>query len=143
LRVDKLTLSALESTLIACLDENRARDTIPTLRMLSLQAAEIEKMALSLADLIRKNLSSFLQIEVKRSSSQVGGGALPLEDLPTWVVAITPLTMSVNQLEQQMRESDPPIIARISNEQILMDPRTIDEGEANLVLKSLRSIFHG
>ena len=143
LRVDKLTLSALESTLIACLDENRARDAIPTLRMLSLQAEEIEKMALSLADLIRKDLSSFLQIEVKRSSSQVGGGALPLEDLPTWVVAITPLTMTVNQLEQKMRESDPPIIARISNEQILMDPRTIDEGEANLVLKSLRSIFHG
>jgi L-seryl-tRNA(Ser) seleniumtransferase len=143
LRVDKLTLSALESTLIACLDENRARDAIPTLRMLSLQAEEIEKMAFSLADLIRKDLSSFLQIEVKRSSSQVGGGALPLEDLPTWVVAITPLTMTVNQLEQKMRESDPPIIARISNEQILMDPRTIDEGEANLVLKSLRSIFHG
>ncbi|MCX5886593.1 MAG: L-seryl-tRNA(Sec) selenium transferase [Proteobacteria bacterium] len=143
LRVDKLTLSALESTLIACLDENRARDAIPTLRMLSLQAEEIEKMAFSLADLIRKDLSSFLQIEVKRSSSQVGGGALPLEDLPTWVVAITPLTMSVNQLEQKMRESDPPVIARISNDQILIDPRTLDEGEVNLVLDGLRNICHG
>jgi len=127
LRVDKLTLSALEATLIAYLDEDRARDTLPTLKMLTQSTDEIEKKATSIADRIKSDIPSFLQVEIKEDSSQVGGGALPLENLPTWVVAITPLTMTVNQLEQKMRESDPPIIARINNEQILMDPRTIDE----------------
>jgi L-seryl-tRNA(Ser) seleniumtransferase len=143
LRVDKLTLSALEATLIAYLDEDRARDAIPTLKMLTQSTDEIEKKAIAIADRIKSDIPSFLQVEIKEDSSQVGGGALPLENLPTRVVAITPLTMSVNQLEQKMRESDPPIIARISNDQILIDPRTLDEGEVNLVLDGLRKICHG
>jgi L-seryl-tRNA(Ser) seleniumtransferase len=143
LRVDKLTLSALEATLIAYLDEDGARDAIPTLKMLTQSTDEIEKKAIAITDRIKSDIPSFLQVEIKEDSSQVGGGALPLENLPTRVVAITPLTMSVNQLEQKMRESDPPIIARISNDQILIDPRTLDEGEVNLVLDGLRKICHG
>jgi L-seryl-tRNA(Ser) seleniumtransferase len=142
-RVDKLTLSALEATLTIYLDDERAKDMIPTLKMLTQPGGEIEKKAIAISDLIKKDLSPFLQAEVKKDSSQVGGGALPLVDLPTWVVALTPLTITVNQLEQQMRELHPPIISRISNNQILMDARTIDEGEVNLVLNGLRKIYHG
>jgi len=143
LRVDKLTLSALEATLLLYLDEDKAKEKIPTLRMLTFTLEEIEKKAIILADMIKRDLSSFLKVEIKRDSSQVGGGALPLVDLPTWVVALTPLKSTVHQLEQKMRESDPPVIARISNDQILMDLRTIDEGEVNLILDSIRKSING
>jgi L-seryl-tRNA(Ser) seleniumtransferase len=143
LRVDKLTLAALEATLLLYLDEDKTKDKVPTLRMLTLSLEEIERKAKTLAALIKKELSSFLKVEIQKDSSQVGGGALPLVELPTWVVALTPLKTPVNQLEEQMRGSDPPIISRISNDQIIIDPRTIDEGEVNLLLIGIKKAIHG
>jgi L-seryl-tRNA(Ser) seleniumtransferase len=114
LRIDKLTLAALESTLLLYLDEKMAMEEIPTLRMLSL---ENKRMTFAL----------------KEDVSQVGGGALPLQELQTAVVAVRTLDLSVNSLEENLRKGDPPIISRISKEELLLDMRTVFDEEIPLL----------
>jgi L-seryl-tRNA(Ser) seleniumtransferase len=65
--------------------------------------------------------------------SQVGGGALPLQELPTMVVSIKPLDFSVNSLEENLRKGYPPIISRISREELILDMRTIFDEEVPLL----------
>lgn len=142
LRVDKLTLSALEATLIAYLDEKGIKDKLPVMKILTQPLDKIRRKAKRIHNFIKNELSSFLKSEVKKENSQVGGGALPLQELPTWVVALTPLTISLNQFEEKLRKSDPPIIGRISNGKIILDPRTIDDREINLLLNCLREIYY-
>jgi L-seryl-tRNA(Ser) seleniumtransferase len=66
---------------------------------------------------------------LKEDVSQVGGGALPLQELPTIVVAVKPLGLSVNGLEEILRKGDPPIISRISKEELILDMRTVFDEE--------------
>jgi L-seryl-tRNA(Ser) seleniumtransferase len=70
---------------------------------------------------------------LKEDVSQVGGGALPLQELPTIIVAIKPLHFSLNSLEGHLRKSDPPIIARISKEELILDMRTVFDEEIPLL----------
>ena len=69
---------------------------------------------------------------LKEDVSQVGGGSLPLQELPTIVVAIKPLDFSLNSLEEHLRRSDPPIISRISKEELILDMRTVFDEEIPL-----------
>ena len=66
---------------------------------------------------------------LREDVSQVGGGALPLQELPTIVVAIKPLDFSVNSLEENLRKGEPPIISRISKEELILDMRTVNDEE--------------
>jgi L-seryl-tRNA(Ser) seleniumtransferase len=61
--------------------------------------------------------------------SQVGGGALPLQELPTIVLSIKPDTLSVNDLERNLREGDPPVLSRISRDEVILDMRTVFDEE--------------
>jgi L-seryl-tRNA(Ser) seleniumtransferase len=70
---------------------------------------------------------------LKEDVSQVGGGALPLQELPTVVVAIKPLEVSLNSLEVNLRKADPPIISRISKEELILDMRTVFDEEIPLL----------
>ncbi len=70
---------------------------------------------------------------LKEDVSQVGGGALPLQELPTVVVAIKPLDFSVNSIEEILRKGEPPIISRISKEELILDMRTVFDGEIPLL----------
>jgi L-seryl-tRNA(Ser) seleniumtransferase len=134
LRIDKLTLAGLESTLLLYLDEDRARGEIPTLRMLTYSPDELRKRAQKLARKIRARIPSGLRIGVRDDVSQVGGGAYPVQLLPTNVITLSPDRGSVNQLERRMREGRPPIIARVSKEEVFLDIRTIGDDEADLVV---------
>ena len=141
LRIDKLTLAALESTLLLYLDEKTAMEEIPTLRMLSLDTRKLKRrgkrLLKRLSGVMDKRGIFFLREDV----SQVGGGALPLQELPTAVVAVKPLDLSVNTLEENLRKGDPPIISRISREELLLDMRTVFDEEIPLLAAGIEKAF--
>ena len=129
LRIDKLTLAALESTLLLYLDEKRAMDEIPTLRMLSLDTKRLKRKGKRLLKRLSGMTNKRVTLTLKEDVSQVGGGALPLQELPTIVVAVKPLAVSVNSLEENLRKGDPPVISRISKEELILDMRTVSDEE--------------
>jgi L-seryl-tRNA(Ser) seleniumtransferase len=133
LRIDKLTLAALESTLLLYFDEKRAVEEIPTLRMLSLDTKRLKRRGKRLLKRLSGMTDERLTFSLKEDVSQVGGGALPLQELPTIVVAVKPLDLSVNRLEEILRKGDPPIISRISKEELILDMRTIFDEEIPLL----------
>jgi L-seryl-tRNA(Ser) seleniumtransferase len=132
-RIDKLTLAALESTLLLYLDEKTAMEEIPTLRMLSLDTGKLKRRGKRLLKKLSAVTDKKGTFSLKEDVSQVGGGALPLQELPTAVVAIKPLDLSVNSLEENLRKGDPPIISRISKEELLLDMRTVFDEEIPLL----------
>ena len=129
LRIDKLTLAALESTLRLYRDEEKASRIIPTLRMIMLPLKEIQKRARRLAEGLKKIGDSRMHTRLLERSSKTGGGALPLMELPSLCVGVQIEGISPNKLEKMMRFYEPPIIARIEDDLYVMDPRTIQEDE--------------
>jgi L-seryl-tRNA(Ser) seleniumtransferase len=136
LRIDKLTLAALEATLIAYLSEEEATKEIPTLRMLTFSLDQLRTRARRLQRLIRQETDKAM-LEMIKEQSQVGGGALPMQGVPTWAVAVKPLKATAEALEQALRKVEPPIIARIVDERLILDPRTIQETEFRIVARGL------
>ncbi len=137
-RIDKLTLAALEATLLEYADEERARTGIPTLRMLLEDAEKIRARARKIAGTLRRNRED-AAIEVIKDSSQAGGGSLPEVNFPTFAVSIKPGRITVNELEERLRNGQPPIIARIRGDALILDPRTISPPEVEDVVKGVRA----
>jgi L-seryl-tRNA(Ser) seleniumtransferase len=141
-RIDKLTLSAMEATLRAYLDEERAVKKIPTLRMLTQPLKDIERRAKKIERLLKKVHSSQFTVKVMQDSSQAGGGSLPLLNLPTFVIALSPAVqgsqLSVNDLEERLRKSERPVIARIKEDALLLDARTIQDSEIKELVDSVK-----
>jgi L-seryl-tRNA(Ser) seleniumtransferase len=145
LRIDKLTLAALESTLLLYLDEKRAMEEIPTLRMLSLDTGNLKRRGRRLLRRLSGMVDQGTQLTLREDVSQVGGGALPLQELPTIVLAVKPLDFSVNELEENLRKGEPPIISRISKDELILDMRTVLDEDIPLLAagieKSLRHLL--
>lgn len=136
IRVDKLTICALEATLRMYLDEEKARENIPTLKMLTYTTEELEMKANTLFKKIEAlNLNATINIE--DGLSQVGGGSMPLETIKSKVIAITPNEINVSTLEKKLRLSDSYIIARVYDNKYVLDVRTIFEDEFDIVAKEL------
>ncbi len=133
LRIDKLTLAALESTLLLYLDEERAVAEIPTLQMLTFSLDKLRGRGRRLLKRLGGRAKERLGITLREDLSQVGGGALPLQELPTIVLAIKPIDFSVNDLERNLRDGDPPVISRISRDEVILDMRTVFDDEIPLV----------
>ncbi|MDP3427066.1 MAG: L-seryl-tRNA(Sec) selenium transferase, partial [Humidesulfovibrio sp.] len=137
LRIDKMTLAALEATLRLYLDPELARGRVPTLAMMTRPLASLRAQAARLAGLLKKRLPACLdgrlEVSVRRGASRVGGGAFPEADLPTALVALTPLgvagknpSLSVDALRQALLSTDPPLVARVDDGALCLDPRTLD-----------------
>ncbi len=141
LRIDKLTLAAMEATLRLYIDEDRAIREIPTLRMITMDGELISASAKRLAADINKQCGSGIKATVEDGYSQVGGGALPEENIPTCLVAISTSDISVNALEESLRQMDPPVLARIQKERLLIDPRTLLAGDSEIIINHLKKIF--
>lgn len=137
LRIDKLTLAALEATLLVYLDEKEAIRKIPTLRMLTFDRGKLKRRGRRLLRRLAGEIGKEAELTVREDCSQVGGGALPLQELPTMVLAIKPRTLSVNKLEENLRKGDPPIISRISKEELILDMRTVFDEEIPLLAAGL------
>ena len=141
LRIDKMTLAALESTLRLYRDEEKAVRMIPTLRMLTLKKTEIEKKASDLCERLQKINDPKLQIDIIEDFSKAGGGALPLLELPTNCLKIRVNGMSANRLELNMRKNSPPIIGRIEDDSFIIDPRTLLEDDIPIIQSAFEHIL--
>jgi L-seryl-tRNA(Ser) seleniumtransferase len=142
LRVDKLTLAALEGTLRLYRDERQAWAEIPTLRLLRLTAAELKKKGQQVMRRLRKQLSDSLVIELVPGISQVGGGALPLAELPTWLIAIRSGGSSAGEFEAGLRKQPVPVIGRIAKGDFLLDLRTVADEDWATIVEGLRAVSH-
>ena len=132
LRVDKLTYAALEATLLAYV--KRDRDAIPTLRMMRLEKDEIGVRAEALA---KKARSEKLRIEMIDGESVIGGGAAPSSVLPTRLLAVSCNDLSADELAGKLRQSDPPIVARVEEGRVLLDLRTVFPEQDDLIARAL------
>src|SRR3990170_262551 len=124
LRIDKLTLAGLEATLYAY-EAGNALETIPTLRMLTERLAAVRRRARRLLRRLSPPVAAALGAALVEGRAQVGGGSLPLVELPTVALAIGTPERSAQQLDQALREGEPPVIGRIADDRLLLDCRTV------------------
>jgi L-seryl-tRNA(Ser) seleniumtransferase len=129
LRVDKLTLAALEATLPAYSDPERARREIPALVMLSATQEMLERRAHRLGREITERIPE-MRAAVESGLGEVGGGALPLQRLPTRVVSLEAPGVSADRLEALARRGTPPVIGYIRGDRLKLDVRTLTDDEA-------------
>jgi L-seryl-tRNA(Ser) seleniumtransferase len=142
LRVDKLTLAALEATLYAY-EAGRALETIPTLRMITEPLATVRRRARRLLRKIPPKVQVSLDCGLVEDRAQVGGGALPLVELPTCAVALGNADHSADSLDRRLRSGTPPVIARISEDRLLLDCRTILNAEVPLLASLVERLVEG
>lgn len=135
LRLDKMTLAALEATLLLYRDEKKAVESIPTLRALTMRALDSKAAAESLLALIQsaleeKGLSHLCELSISSEVARAGGGSLPLADIPSYAVSLASEGWSEDALEHYLRLQSPrPILARIHDGALLFDPRTLTPGD--------------
>jgi L-seryl-tRNA(Ser) seleniumtransferase len=132
-RADKYTLAALEATLTLYRDAEQARREIPTLRMLTEDIVEIRRRGEAIVEGVGKEAHAAL-IE---GFSEVGGGSFPEATLPTWLVRLKADRLTADSLSERLRASDPPVIARIENDHVVLDPRTILPGQTDLTAQAV------
>ena len=134
LRIDKLTLAALEATLRLYRDPALAARRIPTLRMICAGEDESLPRARRLALSLKKRLAPFAPaLAVRQGVSRIGGGAYPGHDLPTWLVGLTLPGHTPDELRMALLKTDPPVVVRIEDDEIRLDPRTLDDREFTLL----------
>jgi L-seryl-tRNA(Ser) seleniumtransferase len=135
-RVDKITYALLDRTLLE-FESERARQSVPIQKMLYTTKQEIEKRARSLCEqLTLKSLSTAL-ID---GHSLVGGGAAPEQRIPTRLIALESSTQSTNQLEANLRGSNPSILTRIESGRVLLDLRTVLPEQEDIISKALNAL---
>ena len=132
-RSDKFTLAALEATLALYREPERARVEIPVLRMLTEDVAEIRRRGEALQKGVGK------EAEILEGESEVGGGSFPGAKLKTWLVRLNPRHLAPDTLAGRLRGSVPPIIARIADDHVVLDPRTIFPDEVESVARAVRT----
>ena len=140
LRIDKLTLLALEETLRIYRDERAAIEEIPTLRMICAPYHSMVKKAGRLLELTGKLKSRNFSIESADGASKAGGGALPLLELPSRLICLKPLRLSSHFMERWLRSYDPPIITKIEKEKIFLDPRTMLEKDLKIAAQAIMDL---
>ena len=139
-RVGKLTLTALEATLKLFLDEAIALSQVPTLRMLMREASEIAGDAERLAVELNKGVSGVVAATIG-GFSQMGSGSLPAQNLATTLVTLCPEEIGAESLAKRLRGHTTPIFARIQNDQVLIDPRTLLVGDDRIIAEALLEIL--
>ena len=143
LRIDKLTLAALESTLRLYRDEEKAIQAIPTLQMLMTPLKRIENRAKTLQTLLEQLDESKMKLQRMDCISRSGGGALPLLALSSKCIGISVADMSPNAIEAAMRKNNPPIIGRIENDLYVMDLRTVQDNELSTIHSAFETMLKG
>lgn len=132
LRVDKTTLAGLDATLRSY-QQGKATSEIPVWQMIAMPLPLLEQRARQWVEHLQQG---GVQAEVRQSHSTVGGGSLPGETLPTWVVALR--SPSPHTLATKLRQQRPIIVGRIEHDWLLVDPRTVLAGQAELLLNGIK-----
>ena len=141
LRVGKMTDMALEHTLRMFLEPDTLFQHNPTLRMITMSADTIKRRAMRLQKAIESDSGS-LKVQLIEGESATGGGSLPVTPLKTFLLAVRSAHLSADALNVQFRRNEPPIIARIEQDEVLIDLRTVFEEEEEQILAALRRIQH-
>lgn len=141
LRLDKLVLAGLEATLRLYLDPESAMQAIPTLRAITRPPADIEAAARELSGRIDAMKFEGVTAEVVDGASEVGGGSLPGEQLPSKLVAITSESLRPDEIARGFRRNCPPIFGRVGEDRFLLDMRTVGEGEIDVVASAAECFF--
>jgi L-seryl-tRNA(Ser) seleniumtransferase len=139
LRVDKVTLAGLEATLQLYRDPDRARAEIPTLRMLSASEQELKARATSLAERLGE---ADVPSAVVEGKGAVGGGTYPGVELSGWALALDP-PGGADAFAARLRLGTPPVIARIADGRVLLDPRTVDTEEEDALVRRIIDAWAG
>jgi L-seryl-tRNA(Ser) seleniumtransferase len=142
LRIDKMTLAALEGTLRLYQDEKIAVEKIPTLRMILSSKESHLPRAEQLAGKLRASATGF-SFEIGEDYSMVGGGSMPEEKIPTYVIKAKADKLSPDVLEKRLRLNDTAIIVRVSNDEVVMDLRTMFDKDFDIVADAFRDIANG
>jgi L-seryl-tRNA(Ser) seleniumtransferase len=141
LRVDKMVLAALEETLRHYLETDTVLDRIPTLRTVSYGVGDLKPRAEKVAATIAEGAGNAVGAEIAGAESQVGGGSLPTAGLATSVVQLASPRFSPDEITARLRKAEVPIIARIVNDKVIIDMRTVqpseDETLARMVVTAL------
>jgi L-seryl-tRNA(Sec) selenium transferase len=137
LRVDKMTIAALEATFRLYLDEEKALKEIPTLNMISMSMEELKEKAEKFAEKVKETA---FKSEIMEDKAEIGGGSYPGVYLDSVSVKLTHNTRTATEIEGILLEADIPIITRIKENSIIFDMRTLREQEFNLVVESLKKI---
>jgi L-seryl-tRNA(Ser) seleniumtransferase len=141
LRIDKLTVAALEATLHAY-EAGDALETIPTLALLTQPISAVVARARRALGRLDAETRKRLAAEVVRSVGQVGGGALPTVELPTAAIAIGTSGAEAGRFDEALRRADPPVVARIANERLLVDFRTVLPSDVRPLVGALTRVAH-
>ena len=134
-RADKLTLAALEATLALYRDPETARREIPVLRMLTEDLESVKRRG----EALLKGVQRRGEAELVMGESEVGGGSFPGAKLPTWLVAITPSPLTPDTYLARLRSAEPPVIARIVADRVVLDPRTILPDQIDATVRALNA----
>ena len=146
LRLDKMTLAALEATLRLYLNPENARREVPTLRMLTETADEVRVRAKKLASMLKKALpADACEISIVEEISRAGGGALPMCDIPTYCVQVEFLQGDALSCDRHLvSERLVPVVGRLKKNMLLFDGRTaLDEGEMQEIVRACTEYFEG
>jgi L-seryl-tRNA(Ser) seleniumtransferase len=136
LRADKMTYAALEATL-----QDYARDRaaeIPVVRMILMSESEIDARARSI---VQQIASRGIRAEVISGSSTIGGGSAPGSAIPTRLIALSHDRLTAAQMEEQLRKGDPPIIARIDHDRVMLDLRTVVPEQDEIVVRTVSAFL--
>jgi L-seryl-tRNA(Ser) seleniumtransferase len=139
LRIDKLTVAALDATLDLMLDEQRASE-IPVVSGLRASAAELEPRAQRLLEKLRTVIGAGWRARVEASEAAVGGGSLPEHRLPGWAVVLE--GPKVQGLAARLREAPTPVLARVRDDSLWLDVRTLADGDLDDVAAALAFALH-
>jgi L-seryl-tRNA(Ser) seleniumtransferase len=129
LRCGKLTLAALEATLRLYRHSPAVVNAIPTLKAFVRPIDEIRSLGEALLPRLEAQLGDGFHLALEDSTSQIGSGALPTEELPTLVIAVAHDNLSAVRIAAKFRAANPPIIGRINDDRFMLDLRTIFEIE--------------
>ncbi len=140
-RIDKLSLAALEATLRGYLEGEKGVGTIPAVAMITCSLAEIRQRAERVQADLQEQAHSSIQVSIEEHRSEIGGGALPAESLATYCVTLHSPRVSPHRLEAALRGADPAVVGRIKGEKVLLDLRTVREEEVTLLIEAVGPIL--
>lgn len=139
LRVDKMTLSAMEATFKEYYDDENAKEKIPVLSMLTRSEEKLKTDAEKLLEMIKKEAPA-LDAKVEATEDVVGGGSAPATVLKGYSVSVQWNEASSQEIERRLRMDALPIIVRINHDKVLFDVRTIAEDEYRIIADRLKRI---
>jgi L-seryl-tRNA(Ser) seleniumtransferase len=145
LRIGKLTAAALEATLRLYTDPDTVTEKIPTLRFIARPVSDVAKSARKLRRMLTQAMPEMIQVEVMDGLSEVGGGSLPGQTLPTKLVSIStakPGVENPRDLAKAFRLADPPVFGRVGDDRFLLDLRTVEDSELPAIVSAARRILH-